>query len=115
MKKLLLLLAAFAANALSAQVVLELSWTDNSSNETGFVIERSVGAGPFVKLVDVATNVTTFKDTVEWATTYAYRVAAFNAVGKSAYTQAVTVTTPAEPQPPTAPSNLTVRIVPIAP
>ena len=68
-----------------------LSWKDNSTNETGFHIERAPsGSNTFVVAGTVGANVTTFKDTVSRGT-YVYRVQAFNATASSAYSNTVTV------------------------
>ncbi|MBI4753380.1 PQQ-binding-like beta-propeller repeat protein [Candidatus Desantisbacteria bacterium] len=65
---------------------IELSWTDNSNNETGFVIERKTGEGEFNVVTDVPVNITRFTDTgLLFATKYEYRVAAYNQKGESAY------------------------------
>lgn len=57
---------------------IDLSWTDNSSNETGFRIERAVSVvGPWNKIGTAAANATTYSDTdVLSGTTYLYRVRA---------------------------------------
>jgi hypothetical protein len=68
-----------------------LTWKDNSSNETGFHIERAPsGSTSFAVVGTVAANVTTFKDTVSRGN-YVYRVQAFNATAVSAYSNTVTV------------------------
>jgi PKD repeat protein len=68
-----------------------LSWTDNSTNETGFYIERAPsGSSSFVRIGSVAANVKTYKDNVARGN-YVYRVQAFNATTTSAYSNSVTV------------------------
>jgi acid phosphatase type 7 len=67
---------------------INLSWVDNSDNETGFKIERCKNATctNFVQVAQVGANVTTFANTgLTKNTTYNYRVRAFNAGGNSAY------------------------------
>jgi hypothetical protein len=68
-----------------------LNWTDNSSNETGFVVERSTSAtGGFSQLVTVPAGSTSFVDgAVTRKTTYFYRVAATNANGASSTSNVV--------------------------
>lgn len=77
---------------------IDLSWTDNSNNETGFKIERRKGTDPYVIVGSVNTNVTTFSDTnLIPNVTYAYKVYAFNANAKSSTNSnevAVTTSTP---------------------
>ena len=77
-----------AGPASAAQNVL--TWTDNSSNEQTFKIERKAGAcagtGTFVALATVPVNTTTYTDTaVVVGNTYCYRVRAANASGVSAF------------------------------
>ena len=84
--------SALTAKALSR--VVTLAWVDNSANETGFYIERAVkvrsGAGPFARIATVGANVRTFTQTVT-ASTYYYRVQAFNATRVSAYSNTAAV------------------------
>jgi len=73
---------------------VSLHWTDNSSNNLGFYIERSATpTGPFVRVGQVGANVTTFAQSSLNAGTYAYRVQAFNTTtGRvSGYSNAVNV------------------------
>jgi hypothetical protein len=65
-----------------------LSWTDNANNETGFHVQRSTNNVSFTSIAAVGANVTTYTNTgLTPATTYFYRVAAFNASGSSALIQ----------------------------
>jgi hypothetical protein len=64
---------------------LTLNWADNSSDETGFRIERKIGTGAYTQIATVAGNATSYVDTTVTAgTTYCYQVRAYNAVGDSA-------------------------------
>ncbi|MCL4476730.1 MAG: carboxypeptidase regulatory-like domain-containing protein [Nitrospirae bacterium] len=94
-----------SATAISSSQI-NLSWTDNSSNETGFKIERKTGIGGiYVEIATVGANVTTFSNTgLTPDTTYFYRVRAYNAGGDSAYSNEDNVTTATTP--PAAPTNL---------
>ncbi len=76
---------------------INLSWTDNSTNETGFKIERRTGASIYAVVGTVNSDVLTFSDIgLTPSTTYTYRVYAYNAVGNSlTYTNEVTLTTTA--------------------
>jgi PKD repeat protein len=70
-----------------------LRWTDNSSNEQGFSVERAPsGSTAFVQVGQVGANVATFSQTVTKGT-WAYRVRAFDtSTGKnSAYSNTATV------------------------
>lgn len=65
---------------------LNVSWNDNSSNETGFSIERAVSGGNYSEIATVAPNSTTFQDPALQANTlYNYRIRAFNSAGYSEY------------------------------
>ena len=93
------------------QVVL--TWSDNATNETGFAIERAVGAGAFSLLATVGPrnntgNVTYTDATVTAGNTYTYRVKAVNGGGSSAYSNTASVSVPAVPA---APSGLTATAV----
>jgi hypothetical protein len=55
-----------------------LSWQDNSSEETGFKIERKTGSGSYSQIATVGANVTSYSNTLASAnTTYYYRVRAY--------------------------------------
>jgi len=78
--------------ALAGVQQINLSWTDNSSNETGFRVERAAGAGAFVEIGTVAADTTTYSDTaVQSGITYSYRVIAFNSSGDSLPSNTVTI------------------------
>jgi hypothetical protein len=64
-----------------------LTWVDNSIDETGFVIERSVDGETFAWLATVDADVTAFTDidTFDPALRYYYRVAATGTAGNSVY------------------------------
>ena len=67
---------------------LNLSWTDNSNNESGFKIERCTGANctNFALIGTVGANVTSTANTnLSRRVTYGYRVYSYNASGNSAY------------------------------
>ena len=74
-----------------------LSWEDQSSNELGFKIERKTGIeGTYREIATVGPNVNSYIDTgVSPATTYYYRVRAYNSAGYSSYTAEVRFETPA--------------------
>lgn len=56
---------------------MQLQWTDNANNETGFIIERKSGAGAFAKLDEVRANVTSYVDQgLVPGTQYCYRIRA---------------------------------------
>jgi hypothetical protein len=87
--------------------VVNLAWTDNSTDETGFVIERAENGGAFSFLASVGVDITTYADTaVSGGITYDYRVAAVNGVVQSDYSNTASVLVPDLTTPPAAPSNL---------
>ena len=93
--------SALAATPASTSRV-DLTWSDNSDNESGFRIERSSNGGStWTQLGTVGANVNTYSATgLSPSTAYSFRVRAFNAVGDSPYSNAASATTPAAPQPP---------------
>lgn len=75
---------------------ISLSWTDTSTNETGFKIERCVGAtcSSFSQIATVGPNIVQYKNSnLQKGTAYKYRLRAYNAIGNSTYTGVVTVRT----------------------
>ncbi len=86
---------------------IDLGWTDNSDNETSFMIERSTDGSVYSQIDTVGADVTAYSDTTAAeSTTYWYRVRASNSGGDSGYTTPASATTPACPSnPPAAPSN----------
>jgi hypothetical protein len=76
---------------------INLSWTDNSSNETGFKVERAPSSsGAWTQIGTTGTNVASYADTttVE-STTYYYRVLAAGSASDSGYSNTANATTPA--------------------
>jgi hypothetical protein len=90
---------------------IDLTWTDNADNESGFKIERSPNGSTFSQIDTVGANVTGYSDTTAAEnTTYWYRVRAYNTAGDSAYSNTDSATTPTCPaEPPAAPSNLKLK------
>ncbi len=94
---------------------MSLTWRDNATNETGFVVERCTGAG-CTNFAQIAVpgprngqgNVTYVDTTVTANNSYSYQVKALNAAGSSAYTNTVSVSVPAIPA---APTNFIVSVV----
>jgi acid phosphatase type 7 len=74
---------------------INLAWTDNSTNESGFKIERSTNGTSFTQIATVAANVKTYASTgLKGNRIYYYRVRAYNASGNSAYSNVASATTP---------------------
>lgn len=75
------------ANATTSVAQVFLRWTDNSSNETGFKIERRLyNTGSYVQIATTTVNVISYTDTSVPDGRYQYQVRAYNAVGNSSYT-----------------------------
>ena len=82
----LLIVTAIFWQGKSSAAQLQLTWTDNSTNEDGFKVERRTGTSPFSQINLTVSNVTSYTDpSLSSGTTYCYRVRAFNASGDSAY------------------------------
>jgi hypothetical protein len=78
----------------SSTGLILLTWTDNSNNETGFEVERSVNdESNYVLLYTTGTNTTYYTDyAITSGNTYYYRVRAKNLAGFSAYTNTTSST-----------------------
>jgi hypothetical protein len=99
-----------APSGLSATVngtdQISVAWTDNSSDESGFSLERATGGGGFTIIANLGANATSYTDNgLQPGTSYSYRVAAFNTAGSSGYSNTASATT-SLPNPPAAPSGL---------
>lgn len=104
--------SGLTATAVSTSQI-DLKWTDNAGNETGYQVERSLNGTAFTKIADLAANITAYQSTgLVAATTYYYRVRAVNAIGASAYSNTGSAKTQNVPVP-DAPVNLTA--IPTAP
>ncbi|WP_175414875.1 fibronectin type III domain-containing protein [Nibricoccus aquaticus] len=83
-----------AASAASSSQI-NLTWTDNSTNETGFKIERAASSGgTYTEIATTGSNATSYQNTgLSASTAYYYRVRAYNGGGNSAYTGIANATT----------------------
>lgn len=75
---------------------IDLIWTDNADNETGFRIERCRGSNctNFSQIVTVGAGISAYSNTgLASNTTYRYRVYAYNSSGNSAYSNIASATT----------------------
>jgi cellulose 1,4-beta-cellobiosidase len=103
--------ANLAGNVVNGAVVL--TWSDNSDNEQGFLVERRVSnASTWMTLTKTAANAKSYTDGAAAAgNTYEYRVSAFNATGNSAAIATSVVVQKAADPVPTAPSGLTTKVI----
>lgn len=85
-------LVASAASASSIQ----LTWTDNANDETGYIVERSLTTGSgFTQIAALTAGTVSHTDLgLSSETTYFYRVRAVNAIGSSASSAEASATTP---------------------
>ncbi len=96
-----------APSALSATPTsgtqINLTWTNNATNQTGFKIERSIDGTNFTQVGTAGSAATSYLDTgLLIGTEYFYRVRATNSGGDSGYSNVAAATTPT---PPATPSN----------
>lgn len=90
---------------------IDLTWTDASTNEQGFTVQRCQGAGctTFATVASLPAGSTSYADGgLAAATTYTYRVRSYNADGESAWIVASATTQTPPPAPPAAPSGFDV-------
>jgi len=86
---------------------LILTWNDNSTDESGFKIERASDGVTFSEIATVGANVTTYTDTnLSGGTTYSYRVRAYNSSSTSSYSNVTSSTAPADPAPVATPAPI---------
>lgn len=93
---IILSILLIAATSHAQDVVL--TWTDNSTNEDGFRIERAPGSctGTFAQIAQVGPNVQTFTDTgLPEGTDFCWRLKAYNTQGESVYSNNAPATTKA--------------------
>jgi hypothetical protein len=93
-----------------APIQINLTWQDNSTNETGFEVHRSTTgpSGTFSLRGTTSANVATYSDmSLDPSTQYCYQVRAFETRGNktfpSQFSSVSCATTPAAPPPPPAP------------
>jgi hypothetical protein len=84
-----------SANTVSTSEI-DLAWIDTSSDETGFVVDRSDDGVNYTSIASLEADTTTFSDSGLAAnTTYSYQVAAVNDAGLSDYSATANATTQA--------------------
>ncbi len=86
--------SSLIATALSDSRI-NLSWVDNSKNESGFKIERKKGSGGIYKVIaKVGANITVYSDKgLSAGRTYFYRIKAYNSGGDSLPSEESSATT----------------------
>jgi hypothetical protein len=72
---------------------IQLAWTDNATNETAYVLDRSLDGSAWNAPTSLAANATAYTDDgLAAGTQYYYRLAATNSDGLSAYASATAMT-----------------------
>ena len=89
--------AASGLNATTASSTqINVTWNDNSDNETGFRLERRIGVGSWSTVTTTAANATSYSNTgLTPSTTYEYRVFAVNGAGDATASNTDSATTDA--------------------
>ncbi|MEO9965780.1 MAG: PHB depolymerase family esterase [Reichenbachiella sp.] len=91
---------------------IDLTWTDNESNETSYTVERaSSSGGSFSAVATLSANATSYSDTgLSASTTYFYKIKVTDASANTASSSEISATTPSggggTPTSPIAPSGL---------
>ena len=83
---------------------VSLTWRDNATNESGFVVERATNGGAFVQIATPPArtstgNVTMVDNSVVLGNAYDYRVSAANLAGRSVPTNTASVSVALPPAP----------------
>jgi len=87
-----------------------LTWTDNATNESGFIVQRSTDGINWSQIASLGANTVSFTNsglTLTGNQSYSYRVQAFNSAGNSAFSNIATTTPTAQSVVPAAPVDTT--------
>lgn len=64
--------------------LINISWIDNSNNETGFKIERTTDNANWTEIADVTADVSSYTDSdVSAGNSYTYRITAYNTIASA--------------------------------
>ncbi len=86
--------SALSASGSLSEGYVQLGWTDNSNNETGFRVDRRLSGGSWQQIDSIASNATSYQDvTAVCETSYEYRIKAYLSIMDS-QSNTVSVTTP---------------------
>jgi hypothetical protein len=74
---------------------IDLVWTDNTTYEQSYKVERATGGGAFTQVATLGANATSYSSTSLVAgTTYTFRVRAYDGANHSGYSNTASATTP---------------------
>jgi hypothetical protein len=83
--------AGLAASANGSAATL--AWSNNATNEAGYLLERSINGAPFTPLARIGANLTTFTNTsMGFSNAYYYRLRSWNNAGYSDFSAMVNLT-----------------------
>ncbi|WP_207428546.1 LamG-like jellyroll fold domain-containing protein [Pedobacter sp. SYSU D00535] len=102
-------LAASSRELPSPASKVVISWKDNSADEEYFILERSADGTTYTDIAHPAANATSYTDSVSLQPNrmYYYRLKSINGTNSSAYSAAVSITTPPIPTAPAPASKPT--------
>ncbi|MBP9695183.1 MAG: hypothetical protein KBD73_02140, partial [Candidatus Magasanikbacteria bacterium] len=87
---------------------ITVSWTDNSNNETGFILDSSTNGTIYANVTTTGADVTSYQVTsLSGGTSYWFRVAAAGASSNSSYVTTTAATVTPSNSAPTTPASLT--------
>lgn len=71
-------------STLTSPTTVNITWSDQSTNELGFKIERKIDGGNYVLIATVGQNTTSYQDlNLSLSSSFTYRVYSYNAAGNS--------------------------------
>jgi len=89
--------SALNASAIAYNQV-DISWTDNANDETGYAVERAVSGGSFSPLATLAAGANSYSDSsVSELITYDYRLRAIKGATQSGFSNTASASTPEQP------------------
>lgn len=106
--------SALSGTALSTTSI-SLRWTDNATDETGFILERSLdSSSDFLEVVTIPTaDTTSYVDSgLQDGTLYYYRIKAYGSRGESPYSNVYSISTlQSNLNAPAAPTDLSLQVL----
>jgi titin len=85
--------SSLSATAASSSAI-NLKWTDNATNETGYVVQRSTDGTSFSQVATLGAGTSSYSSTgLSAAKKYYFRVRAYNGAGDSAFSNTASATT----------------------